>query len=125
MEKEDLIISVGNSYISKYYINPEFTKLPKEIQDKIQIMIVTLAEKTRGIVTLSYNDCGDIFLKVIGDSDDYDFDDINAQLELKRYEEYNKELLKGLIAYYKLFINEDGKELVKNLKPEDIDNLEF
>ncbi len=125
MEKEKIVISAGNSYISKYYINPEFIKLPKEVQDKIQIMIVTLAEKTKGIATLSYTPEGDISFEVMGDSSDFDFDDINAQIELKRCEEENEELVKGLIAYYKLFISEEGKKIVENLKPEDIENLKF
>ncbi|MFV0519627.1 MAG: DUF6145 family protein [Lachnospirales bacterium] len=125
MEKEKIVISAGNSYISKYYINPIFSHLPKTIQDKIQIATVSLAQKTKGIATISYTPEGDVSFEVIGENDDIDFDGINAQLELKRTEEDSKELVNGLIAYYKLFIDEQGKDIVKNLKQEDIDSLNF
>ncbi len=122
---DKMVISAASAYNEKYFINPELTSLPKEILDQIQILVVTLAQKTGGIVQMGYTDQGDLFFETTHEEDDFDYDDINAKLEVKRVEENNKQLLNGLIAYYKLFISEEGKDIVKNLKEEDIENFKI
>lgn len=120
---EEKIISVGNSYKSLYYINPRFTNLPKEVLNKIQIFVVTLSEKTKGIVKLSYTDDGSIALEVQGLEEDFGYDDINAQIEVGRAKEENKELIQGLISYYKIFVDTSAKELLKNMSVDDIEKI--
>ncbi len=123
--EEKMIISAASAYNEKYFISPKFTNLPKEVLDQIQILVVTLAQKTGGIVQMGYTNQGDLFFEATSEDGDYDYDEINAQLEIKRVEENNKQLLNGLIAYYKLFISEDGKDIIKNLKEEDIENFKL
>ncbi len=123
--EEKMIISAASAYNEKYFISPKFTNLPKEVLDQIQILVVTLAQKTGGIVQMSYTNQGDLFFEATSEDGDFDYDEINAQLEIKRVEENNKQLLNGLIAYYKLFISEDGKDIIKNLKDEDIENFKL
>ncbi len=122
---EKIIISASSAYNAKYYINPEFTNLPKEILEKIQILVVTLAQKTGGIVQVGYTKTGDLFFEVTSEENDFSYDEINAKLEVNRAKDENQQLINGLLAYYKLFISEDGKELVKNMNPKDIENFKI
>ncbi len=122
---ERMVISAGNAYTEKYYVNPELTTLPKEVLDKIQILVVTLAQKTGGIVQLGYTEVGDLFFEVTADENDFNYDEINAQLEVKKAQEENEQLINGLIAYYKLFVSEEGKTIISNMKPEDLENFKI
>ena len=48
--KEETVVLCGaNSYDEKYYLNPRFSNLPKQIQDELKVMCVLYTNDVGGI----------------------------------------------------------------------------
>ena len=51
---EDQVLCGCSSYEKKYYFNNRFASLPKQIQDELKILSVTMTEKVGGVFTKTF-----------------------------------------------------------------------
>ena len=101
---DDKVILCGSSSYEKiFYFNPEFDSLPKQIKEELQIMCVLFTEDVGGILTMEYDEKGNLDFQVISEEGDYLFDEIGSVLKNKEYQETKKELLEALELYYRTF----------------------
>lgn len=57
--KEETVVLCGaNSYDEKYYLNPRFGNLPKQIQDELKVMCVLYTNDVGGILLLEFDKDG-------------------------------------------------------------------
>lgn len=103
MYQENVILCVSSKYEEKYYLNEDFENLPSTIQRELQIMCVTFTEEIGGILTLEYDQAGNLNFITAANEDDLLYDDIGSALVIKRMREERKELLEALEKYYKIF----------------------
>ena len=54
------VLCGANSYEQKYYFNQEFSSLPQSVKDELHIMCVLYTEDVGGILTLEFDDSGEI-----------------------------------------------------------------
>ena len=94
------IIASASCYNKKFFQNPEFNKLPKEILNDIKEICVVLAEKTHGIFTIGLYENGEVFLETMALSNDFDYDEIGAKLEIKKLETQEKDLFNKISLWY-------------------------
>ena len=115
MEQQKSIVLCGaNSYEQKYYFNQDFSSLPEEIRKELQVMCVLFTEDVGGVLTLEYDETGNLEFKVAVEGQDYLFDEIGSELNIRRYQKEKRELLEALELYYKvkflgLPLNETGR----------------
>ena len=103
-EKQDRIVLCGaNSYEQKYYFNEQFSNLPENIRQELQIMCVLYTEDVGGILTLEFEEDGTLEFKVTAEESDYLFDEIGSVLKIKKYQMEKRELLEALEMYYRVF----------------------
>ena len=103
-EKQDRIVLCGaNSYEQKYYFNEQFSNLPENIRQELQIMCVLYTEDVGGILTLEFEEDGTLEFKVTAEASDYLFDEIGSVLKIKQYQMEKRELLEALEMYYRVF----------------------
>lgn len=103
-EKQDRIVLCGaNSYEQKYYFNEQFSNLPENIRQELQIMCVLYTEDVDGILTLEFEEDGTLEFKVTAEESDYLFDEIGSVLKIKQYQMEKRELLEALEMYYRVF----------------------
>ena len=103
-EKQDRIVLCGaNSYEQKYYFNEQFSNLPENIRQELQIMCVLYTEDVGGILTLEFEEDGTLEFKVTAEESDYLFDEIGSVLKIKQYQMEKRELLEALEMYYRAF----------------------
>ena len=103
-EKQDRIVLCGaNSYEQKYYFNEQFSNLPENIRQELQIMCVLYTEDVGGILTLEFEEDGTLEFKVTAEESDYLFDEIGSVLKIKQYQMEKRELLEALEMYYRVF----------------------
>ena len=103
-EKQDRIVLCGaNSYEQKYYFNEQFSNLPENIRQELQIMCVLYTEDVGGILTLDFEEDGTLEFKVTAEESDYLFDEIGSVLKIKQYQMEKRELLEALEMYYRVF----------------------
>lgn len=103
MYGEKIVLCVSNSYEKKFYLNDDFQSLPKQVKDELKIMCVLYTEDIGGILSLEYDEDGNLQFVVQADEGDLLFDEIGSVLKMKQIREDKKELLEALETYYKVF----------------------
>lgn len=102
MESQGVILCVSSKYEEKYYLNPAFDGLPGGIKDELQAMCVLYTEDIGGILTLEYDEAGNLEFVTMANEDDVLYDDIGSVLKIKHLRATRQELLESLELYYKV-----------------------
>ena len=102
-----VVLCGANSYEEKYYLNPDFEQLPGSVKDELKIMCVLYVNDVGGILTLVYEEDGDLCFEVSSKEFDPMFDEIGSQLKIKQLQREKQDLLEALQMYYKVFFLED------------------
>lgn len=114
LEVQGVILCAASAYEEKYYLNPDFCGLPTSIQEELQIMCVLYTADVGGILTLHFDDYGNLLIHVTARENDLLFDEIGSVLKIKQIQSDKKELLEALELYYKAkFLHQDISELLE------------
>lgn len=100
--EENVVLCGANSYEQKYYFNQKFSALPEGIRQELQIMCVLFTEDVGGVITMEFDQQGNLEFKVDADEADYLFDEIGSALKIKQYQLEKRELLESLELYYRV-----------------------
>ena len=103
MYQDRIVLCGSNAYEQKYYLNDDFSNLPQQVKDELQIMCVIYTEEIGGILTLVYDEDGNLEFEVTYDEGDLLFDEIGSVLKIKQLREDKKDLLEALEMYFKVF----------------------
>lgn len=105
MYKDKIVLCGANSYEEKFYMNPDFDNLPQHIKDELKIMCVLYVHDVGGILTLVFEENGELEFEVTSAEGDPMFDEIGSRLKIKEIQtdEKKQELLTQLQLYYKVF----------------------
>lgn len=109
MHKEKVVLAAASVYKEKYFINPEFYKIPKNILEEIRIICVRLSAKLHCIFTVGFYSNGKLYFECIADESDYMYDEIGAKLEIDKLIRREKDLINSLELWYKVFVIKDSK----------------
>lgn len=118
MYQENIVLCGASSYEQKYYFNPDFNSLPESIKQELQIMCVLYTEDIGGILTLEFDEDGNLQFKTEALDADAMYDEIGSVLKIKKLQTEKKELLESLELYYRVFFL--GENLEENT--ENVDN---
>ena len=110
--KEETVVLCGaNSYDEKYYLNPRFSNLPKQIQDELKVMCVLYTNDVGGILLLEFDKDGYLHFRTEATENDTTYDEIGAVLKIKELQQTKRELLESLELYFRVFyLGEDVDE---------------
>ena len=102
---EDEIVLCGASwYNKKYYLNDAFEKLPTQVKEELKIMCVLYTEEVGGVLTLFFDEDGNLEFRTTCEEGDLLYDEIGAVLKIKKLRNENTELFESLELFYKVFI---------------------
>ena len=118
MYQKNIVLCGASSYEQKYYFNPDFNSLPESIKQELQIMCVLYTEDIGGILTLEFDEDGNLQFKTEALDADAMYDEIGSVLKIKKLQTEKKELLESLELYYRVFFL--GENLEENT--ENVDN---
>lgn len=99
---EETVLCGASAYTKKYYLNPEFQKLPQGIQDELKILCVMYTEDIGGALTLKFDEDGELIFETSADEGDLLYDEIGSVLKIKQLQNDRRELLESLEMYYKV-----------------------
>ena len=103
MYEENITLCGASSYEKKYYFNEDFNALPDSVKDELQIMCVLYTEEIGGVLTLEFDEKGNLEFRVEALEADAMFDEIGSALRIKQLRREKAELLNSLELYYKVF----------------------
>ncbi|MBR0104603.1 MAG: hypothetical protein IJM06_03255 [Firmicutes bacterium] len=112
---ENRLLAAASYENRKFYMAPEFSGMPDQIKDEVKIICVLGAERLACDFIMEFSPEGDIVFKIIQPEGVIDFDDIGAELEIKRVQREKKELLKSLKLWYLIYFTDEGEEIKKEM----------
>ena len=105
MEKH-ILISVS-PYVQKYYINDLYEDLPKDIKETLRAKLGVIAEKTNAIISLGFYEDGEVFMEQRYEDLSF-YDEIGAELRIKKFQQEEVELLKAVKMWYVVYHTPNG-----------------
>lgn len=113
--QETVVLCGANSYEQKYYLNPDFSGLPEQVKQELQIMCVLYTEDIGGVLTLEFLEDGTLTLNVAHEDGDYLFDDIGSELKIRQIQREKVELLTALERYFRVvFLGDEPESLLED-----------
>lgn len=106
-----IVLCAANSYEEKYYLNPDFGELPEDVKDELKIMCVLYVHDVGGILTLVFDEEGELQFEVMAEEFDPMFDDIGSRLLIKKLQTEKAGLLEALQMYFRVFFLGEELEL--------------
>lgn len=103
MYQDNIVLCGASSYEQKYYFNKDFASLPDHVKQELQIMCVLFTEEIGGILTLEYDEEGNLQFRTEAIEADARYDEIGAALRIKQIRQEKRELLESLEMYYRVF----------------------
>ena len=105
---ETVVLCGASAYEEKYYLNPQFSKLPEHIRQELQIMCVLYTQKVGGILMLEFTPEGHLEFKTEAKENDFFYDEIGSVLEIKKLQNEKRELMEALEMFYRVvFLGEE------------------
>ncbi|MCI8827060.1 MAG: hypothetical protein HFH63_14555 [Lachnospiraceae bacterium] len=101
--EENVTLCGSSAYEKKYYFNETFDNLPSSIKDELKIMCVLFTEEISCILTLDFDERGNLNFNIHTDENDFLFDEISCGLKIKEMQIKKRDLLEALEMYYKIF----------------------
>ena len=101
---ENITLCGASWYEQKYYFNLAFDKLPKSVNDELQIMCVEFTEDVGGVLTLEFEEDKMPHFTVRHMETDPRFDEIGAELKIKELQRNKGELMEQLSLFYRLIV---------------------
>ena len=107
----NMVLCAASAYEQKFYLNENYSELPTQIKDELKIMCVLFTADVGGILSLVFDEEGDLNFVTEYDEGDLLYDEIGSELKIKELRETRRELLEALELYHKIFILGENEEL--------------
>ena len=104
MFSDRVVLCGASAYEQKYYFNQDFDALPQQIKDELQILCVMYTEEIGGVLTLEFDEDGNLEFKTEALEADAMYDDIGSVLRIKQIQSEKRELLESLELFFKVFV---------------------
>ena len=104
MENEKIILAAASIYTEKYFVSPDFEKIPKSVLDEIKNICIQLSARLHCVFCIGFYKDGKVYFETITEDGDDKFSDTLAEEEISKLRTDEQELIKGLETWYKIFI---------------------
>ena len=112
MYADRIVLCGASAYEQKYYFNPDFDALPQQVKEELQILCVMYTEEIGGILTLEFDEDGNLEFKTEALDADAMYDEIGSVLKIKELQKTKEELFESLEMFYKVFyLGEDSDDI--------------
>ena len=103
MYQENIVLCGASAYEQKYYFNNDFETLPEKIKEELQILCVLFTEENGGILTLEFDEEGNLTFRTQALEADARYDEIGSALRIKKIRDEKRDLLESLEMYFRVF----------------------
>lgn len=107
---EEVVICGANAYEEKYFFNPVFDKIPDSIKDELKIICVLFTEEVGGIITIGFDEEGELKIMTQAADEDYLYDEIASGLLVSKIRATRQELFESLNLFYRVIVLKEDIE---------------
>lgn len=108
---EEIVICGANAYEEKYYFNPLFDKIPDSVKDELHIICVLFTEEVGGIITIGFDEEGELNIMTQAADEDYLYDEIASGLLVNKIRSTRQELFESLNLFYRIIVLKEDIEI--------------
>ena len=101
---DEMVLCGANAYEEKYYLNPAFDKIPDSIKDELRIICVLFTQEAGGIITIGFEEDGEVVIRTDAAEEDITYDEVSAGLLVGEIRRNRQELFEELSLFYKAVI---------------------
>ena len=101
---EKIVLCGANAYEGKYYLNPLFDKIPESIKNELNIICVLFTEEVGGIITIGFDEEGELEISTQAADEDLLYDEIASGLLVGKIRATRQELFESLNLFYRIFV---------------------
>jgi len=101
---EKVVLCGANAYEGKYYLNPAFDKIPESIKKELNIICVLFTEEVGGIITIGFDEDGELEITTQASDDDFMYDEIASGLLVSKIRATRQELFESLTLFYRVIV---------------------
>lgn len=101
---EKVVVCGANAYEGKYYLNPQFSKVPDYVKNELNIICVLFTEEVGGIITIGFDEEGELEITTQAADDDYMYDEIASGLLVGQIRAKRQELFESLNLFYRIIV---------------------
>ena len=98
------ILCAASAYTEKFYINPGYSALPEGVIEELRITCVLFTADVGGVLTIAFDEEGNLELQTSHNEDDYFYDEIGSALKIKQLQKDKRDLFEALEMFYQVFI---------------------
>lgn len=109
------VLAAANNKEQKYFMEEEFKFLPDTIKDDLKKICIGMAEKLNCTFMVGFDENGDVYFETVRHEGDFDFDEIGAELEIKRLQKEELELFRAMELWYVIFYTKEGEKAKQEL----------
>lgn len=99
-----IVVCGANAYEGKYYLNPEFARIPDSVKEELNIICVLFTEEVGGIITIGFDEEGELEITTQASDEDYLYDEIASGLLVSKIRATRQELFESLNLFYRVVI---------------------
>ena len=103
MYQSDVVLCAASAYEQKYYLNDDFASLPVDVKKELRIMCTLFTMDVGGIITLFFDEGGNLLIRTDADEDDLLYDEIGSVMKVKQMQKEKAELFEQLELYFQTF----------------------
>ncbi len=97
-----VVLCGASAYSGSYYLNPDFSGLPKQVLEEIRIISILFTQEAGGAFYLVFEEDGELSIVTDADEEDITYDDVTAGLLAGKLRRERSGLFSGLSLYYKM-----------------------
>jgi len=110
-----MVLCGANAYEQKYYFNRQFEGIPQSIKDELHVICVLFTEEVGGIITIVFEEDGNLSLETAAASDDFYYDEISSGLLIGEIRRKRQELFESVSLYYRVFVLKEDISLQEGM----------
>jgi len=100
----EVVICGANAYEEKYYFNPQFNRIPDSLKDDLHIICVLFTEEVGGIITIGFDEEGELKITTQAADDDFLYDEIASGMLVSRIRSSRQEMFESLSLFYRVIV---------------------
>ena len=93
MFQDKMVLCASSAYEKKFYLNENFEGLPQHVKDELKIMCVLFTEDVGGVLSLEFDENGNLELNTSADEGDLLYDEIGSVLKIKQMQQEKQHIL--------------------------------